>query len=100
MSTKSTFAPQYKAQLEDATNEFGVVHNISPFFNPKERHAICKPLVAEFTATAYLDFTNLLIFFSNFGTTGLGSKNWTLKPFELSLYLFYLLLVLSMKSYF
>ena len=33
ISTKSIFAPQYNAQLADATNEFGEVQTISFFFS-------------------------------------------------------------------
>ena len=52
MSTKSTVAPQYNAQFEEATKELGEVHKISPFVKPKDKHAICNAEVALFVATA------------------------------------------------
>ena len=54
MSTKSTSAPQYKAQFADATKVIGVVQTKSPFPTPNVKQAIWRALVALFTAKAYL----------------------------------------------
>ena len=49
---------------------FDEVQRISLFVNPRDLHAMCKALVAEFTATPYLEFTCLQISFSNFSIFG------------------------------
>ena len=46
ISTKSTEEPQYLAQFADATKVIGEVQTISFEPNPKDRHAVCKALVA------------------------------------------------------
>ena len=46
ISTKSTSAPQYKAQLAVATKVLADVQTKSPFFTPKEKHAAWSALVA------------------------------------------------------
>ena len=51
MSTKSTLAPQYKAQFEEATNDIGLVQIISFFDKPSAIHEIWRADVALFTAT-------------------------------------------------
>ena len=53
MSIKSTFAPQYKAQLADATKELGLVHSQSFLPRPKAKQETCNADVALFKATAY-----------------------------------------------
>ena len=51
MSTKSTSAPQYGAQLAEATKVFGTVHSTSPGPSPSARQATCSAEVALLTAT-------------------------------------------------
>ena len=57
MSTKSILPPRCKAQLDDATNVFGVVHNILFFLKPNAIQDMCKALVALFVAAANFTFT-------------------------------------------
>ena len=64
ISTKSTFAPQCKAQVADATNVFGTVHRVFPFLKFNAKQDKCKAADALLTATANFEFTNLDIFFS------------------------------------
>ena len=52
MSTKSTSAPQYRAQFADATNVLGTVQSESPLPRPSARQAMCSAEVALLTATA------------------------------------------------
>ena len=52
ISTKSTSAPQYKAQLAEATKEIGLVQYKSPGPSPNAKQAICNHDVAELQATA------------------------------------------------
>ena len=67
---KSISAPQFIAQLAEATKVFGTVQTKSPFLIPKAKQAICSALDPLLTATEYLDPQNLLILFSNFFTSG------------------------------
>ena len=68
ISTKSTLAPQYKAQFEEATKVFGAVQRISPSFISSARHAKWRADVALFAATANLALTLSHTAFSNSGT--------------------------------
>jgi hypothetical protein len=52
ISTKSTCAPQYIAQLADATKVIGLVQSQSPGPRSSERQAMCSAAVALLTATA------------------------------------------------
>jgi hypothetical protein len=65
MSTKSIFAPQYKAQLEVATKLTGDVQTKSFLLRPKDKQPRCKAEVALLTTNEYLDPQNKFIFFSN-----------------------------------
>ena len=51
ISTKSIFAPQYKAQLAEATKDIGEVQTISFWDIPRARQDKCRALVALLTAT-------------------------------------------------
>ena len=53
ISTKSTLAPQYNAQLADARKLLGLVHTREPGPTPSARQARCKATVALLTATAW-----------------------------------------------
>ena len=70
MSIKSTSAPQYSAQLAEATKVIGVVQTISPLLTPNAKQAMCKADVAEFTATAKSALTAFLTESSNKGVCG------------------------------
>ena len=52
ISIKSIFAPQCRAQLADATNEFVLVQTISFFFIPIDKHATCNAELAELNVRA------------------------------------------------
>ena len=52
ISTKSTLAPQYKAQFAEATNVIGDVQTQSLGPTPNAKQAIWRADVALFTATA------------------------------------------------
>ena len=64
ISTKSTLALQYNPQLADATKVIEEVQSQSPSSSPRAKHAICKALVALFTAITLLALTFVAIFFS------------------------------------
>ena len=49
MSTKSTEAPQYRAQFAEATNVLELVQTESPGATSKAKQALCNALVAEFS---------------------------------------------------
>jgi hypothetical protein len=52
ISTKSTSAPQYRAQFALATKVIGLVQTKSPGPTPSAMHAKCNAEVALFTAVA------------------------------------------------
>ena len=79
MSTKSTFAPQYKPQFELATKVLGTVQRKSPGLRSNERHDKCKPAVAFDIAIEYFEFTVCETLFSNFLEHFLVLKNLILK---------------------
>ena len=64
ISTKSTLAPQYSAQLALATNELVHVHTISPLPTPKAKQDMCSALVALLKVVADFAPTILQSFFS------------------------------------
>src|SRR5690606_2813851 len=70
MSTKSTCAPQYKAQLAEATNVLGDVQSQSPGPRPSARQEICSADVALLTATACLAPVCVMTLCSNWGILG------------------------------
>ena len=70
MSTKSIKAPQYRAQLADATNVFGLVQTVSPDPTPSARLAMYKALVPELTATENYALLFSTTAFSKAGISG------------------------------
>ena len=70
MSTKSTSAPQYKAQLAEATKVMGLVHKRSPGPKPKAKQAKCSAEVALVVATACCAWQYFATAASKLGTTG------------------------------
>jgi hypothetical protein len=70
ISKKSTWAPQYIAQLELAAKVFADVHTISFLDTPNAKQAACNELVALFEAIAYFTLQNFFTLSSKIGTCG------------------------------
>ena len=83
ISTKSTFAPKYSAQLADATKVIAEVNILDFELMPKAIQDICKAAVPDAQATANFEPTYFANLSSNFLISGPCVINFDFRTFRI-----------------